>query len=43
MAKEVIIEKTYEMMEGFGASDSMVDEAILRDRKTRHLFCWEFS
>ena len=28
MAKEVIIEKTYEMMEGFGASESMVDEAI---------------
>ena len=28
MAKEAIIEKTYEMMEGFGASDSMVDEAI---------------
>ena len=28
MAKEVIIEKTYQMMEGFGASETMVDEAI---------------
>ena len=28
IAKEIIIEKTYEMMDGFGASDSMVDEAI---------------
>ena len=28
MAKDVIIEKTYEMMEGFGASEFMVDEAI---------------
>lgn len=33
MAKEVIIEKTYEMMEGFGASDSMVDEAIAEIEK----------
>ena len=28
MAKDVIIEKTYEMMEGFGASEFMIDEAI---------------
>ena len=28
IAKEVIIEKTYEMMERFGASESMIDEAI---------------
>ncbi len=28
MTKEVLIEKTYEMMEGFGASESTVDDVI---------------
>ncbi len=33
MVKEVLIEKTYEMMEGLGASDSMVDDVILELEK----------
>lgn len=28
MAKEIVIEKTYEMMEGLGAPEASIDEAI---------------